>query len=215
MSRPVRQCLAWMAACFMMWPAAGLVSAAPAAAAAKAQLKDKMLDGTWIIDMDAWPEGPGRCSAYLPPGTRLRVQVLGPNRLALEEGRSNELGGLLTLLPAWPEGLCQTALGQQLGGGAACANEAAARQHAWRFDVDLTFEKLDAKAMAEVDQAFLREQGAKAGARTVLMVPKQSNVAWRLWLRHPDEMVAQCVMSGPGDDVQSVPMRWKRVAAGR
>ena len=146
-----------------------------------------MPDGTWIID-----SGRGRKAldgAALAAGLRLRVQTLGPP--GLEEGRGSRLGGLLTLLPVWPEGSVR-------------------RFQTWMAPLA---RQLD--GLAQPWPRWTRRSARAAGTPDRADGAKRSNgVAWRCGCAIRTKW-SLSVMSGPGDDVQSVCPCAGTVAAGR
>ena len=175
-----------------------------------------MPNGTWIIEATPPADALSLCDDYLPTGTRVRLSVQGPTRLAVEEARKDELGGTLGLLAPRSAALCRTGLGATTEFGTNLCKEGQLadddRTASVDFDATLTFSRLDKAGLDDVDNFFYTEQGAKVGAMFITVAPNYKTASWRLWMRKPDEMLAQCTAKLPGkNNFENFPLVWRRV----
>lgn len=172
--------------------------------------------GTWVIAAEPPAGAESVCDEHLPSGTRLRVHVDGPSRLAIEEDRHNELRGRLWLLGPHKPAICRTGLGSTTGFGVnVCTLELHPRPDLPRdveFDgLGVTFSRWSTKDAKASDNEFFAALGAKAGARFALLNLKDKGLGWTLWLKSANEMVSECMVKLPGkNNIDSFPMVWRR-----
>lgn len=165
-----------------------------------------MLNGRWTIDGPQPDAKLQQSSSCLPHGAIVQLQVLGPTRLAIEEGRSNELGGQLTLIPPFPNALCSSDLGTRVchGGRPIEPTEPAG------FDAKFVFFRWSRKQAEDPSNFFFAAQGAKRGAHFLLIIIADAAVELELWMRHHDELIGQCMMISPTAHTRSDAQIWRR-----
>lgn len=201
--------LATVAAAILLAPA----FAAPQRAAHPAP--HAMPNGTWIIEATPPADALSLCDDYLPTGTRVRLSVQGPTKLAVEESRKDELGGTFGLLAPRSAALCRTGVGAGTEFGTNLCKDGRLADDDSKasvdFDASLTFSRLDKAGLDDVDNFFYTEQGAKIGAMFVTVAPNYKTASWRLWMRKPGEMLAQCTAKLPGkNNFVNFPLVWRR-----
>lgn len=176
-----------------------------------------MLNGTWVIEAIPPADAVKVCRQFLPTGTAVQLQVEGASRQAIEEGKEDELGGTLSLLPPLSLTLCETGLGASTGFGTNfCAQGRVdwdAGQPVPFTDAIFALSRWDAEEARDPDNFFYSDAGAKAGSRFAHLILKDKGVEWQLWMKNANEMMARCIATLPGRrNVRSFPMVWKRVA---
>lgn len=155
------------------------------------------------------------CGEYLPEGTRVRLQVDGPGRLAIEEQRKDELAGRLVLLGPHGPGICRAGLGATTGFGVNLCDGTGQLRSGLPLqvtfdDLVLTLSRWSAADAKDPAQEFFASRGARPGARFALMTLKNKGIEWTVWLRSSSEMVSECIATFPGkNNVDSFPMVWK------
>jgi hypothetical protein len=176
--------------------------------------KNDMINGTWIIEATPPVNAVKLCDEYLPTSTRIRFQILGPTRLAVEEERTDELGGTVELIPPISAALCSVGLGQSTEFGSnLCSNgqPIVDDKKTVQFDADFTFFRLTNADLEDVDNLFFSEQGAHEGAKMVTVSVNYKAVQWNIWMRSINEMISECLVVLPGkNNVDSFPMIWRR-----
>lgn len=176
-----------------------------------------MPNGTWKIDASVPATAVEVCPEFLPSGTRIRLRTEGPTRLAIEEQRRDELGGVVTLLPPFSSLLCRTGIGRETGFGAnLCAGGTLPSDLRVPVEFDdavFVFSRLDAGGVADPDNEFFVDRGARRGARFATVFLRYKSVQWHLWVKSPNEMVSECLVHLPGkNNIDSIPMIWRREA---
>lgn len=176
--------------------------------------KAEMINGIWIIEATPPVNAVKLCDEYLPTGTRIRFQILGATRLAIEEQRADELGGNVELIPPISTTLCSVGLGQSTEfGNNLCRNGQLIvdDKKSISFDADFIFSRLSTSDLENIDNSFFQEQGAYGGAKMVTVSVNYKAVQWTIWLRNTNEMITECLVVLPGkNNVDSFPMIWRR-----
>ena len=208
----LRPCLVRALRCAL---AATALSAAAMAAQPPRQDTPKMPSGIWTVESKPPANAVSFCSGYLPPGTRVQIQVEGPTRRAVEEDIKNQLGVTLSLLPPLSPALCKLGIGEpfadtpRLCDGGSLAVDA--NQPLVFDDAVIDFRRLSVQDIASREHEFYTDLGAKRGSRFALMFLWQRAVDWDLWLQSPDRMVSECTVTLPGkNNIDSFPMVWRR-----
>ena len=138
----------------------------------------------------------------LTTGTAVQLQVEGASRQAIEEGKEDELGGTLSLLPPLSLTLCETGLGASTGFGTNfCAKGRVdwdAGQPVPFTDAIFALSRWDAEEARDPDNFFYSDAGAKAGSRFAHLILKDKGVEWQLWMKNANEMMARCIATLPG-----------------
>lgn len=173
-----------------------------------------VLNGIWTIESTPPKQFEDMTRDFLPPGTRIQLKLEGPTRIALEEEKTDELGGDFTLLPPFIQGICATPLGEENGFGShVCekgqiidpnrpvSNDAEFSFYRWSKPSDLD----------EVHNVFFVDQGAKLGAQFVLITLRYKGVSWKLWVRDRDTLVGRYVATLPSKDLNQQVQTWRRV----
>ena len=182
-------------------------------AGTRGTIKD-MINGIWIVETMSPINAVELCDEYLPTGTRIRFQILGPTRLAIEEQRVDELGGVVELAPPISSKLCGVGLGQTTVFGNNLCQSGQLRESdeiSGSFEADFVFSRMTKLDLESIDNIFFAEQGARVGANLVTVTVNYKAVQWDLWLRSTSEMVSECVFVLPGkNNIDSFPMIWRR-----
>jgi len=167
-----------------------------------------MLNGTWVIGKGATESvQKTRSDDFLPPGLRLQFKLLGPTRLAIEENRSDELGGELTFLPPIPNDICTSWFGKKLCKDGVVANPSQASS----FDAVFRFSRWTRKDPEQIDNQFFAEQGAKAGALVVDITFPPTGPEWTLWIEANDELLNTYIFTNSSGDKTQAPQPWHRL----
>jgi hypothetical protein len=176
-----------------------------------------MPQGTWTISHEPLPANVTKMSDdYLPNGTKLRFLAEGPTRLAVEEGRRDELGGRMILLPPISAALCGTGIGASSGFGENLCEGPRLKpavHNPFEFnDVIYNFSELSKQDITDFRYGFFVNAGAKPGAKLVDVTIKYKGVSWTLWLKSPGQMLSETTAYLPGkNNVVGVATRWQRV----
>ena len=172
-----------------------------------------MLNSTWIVETTTPGEAIELGNSFLPPGTRLQINIGGPTRLALDEGKTDELGGELILLPPFPQDICKTGLGGESGFGTnVCKDgQVADPNRSVSFEAKFIFESWKRKPDPYLsDNGFFIDQGAKPGAQFVNVCPLEKGVTWRLWIRDRDTLVGEYIATLPQKKLEAIIQTWRR-----
>jgi hypothetical protein len=196
--------------------AAALALPWPAVAAGTRSKKDDMPNGIWKISSTP-PQRPGKLGTeYLPDGTRVRLLFQGATANAMAEQRTDELFAMVGILPPWTPELCRTGVGAVTTFGAnlcdANGQPLAAKTPA-PADLEGTavFSRLTARQVADQDEIFFTDLGAKAGARLMTLTLKYKGVTWDFWIKSATVMISEAYLNGEKrSDVESFPMFWHR-----
>jgi hypothetical protein len=172
------------------------------------------MNGIWTVTTTPPTGTVSVCPEFLPSGTRVKLQVEGPTRQALEEQRNDELGGSLTLLAPLSPTLCAAGVGATTGFGLNVCEGPRLREpkaDALFDDASFTFSRWSDADAKDPAGEFFASRGARKNARFVQLVLKNKAVEWTLWLKSPREMVSECLAKFPGkNNVTSFPMIWRR-----
>jgi len=191
-------------------------------ATSKAQARTPELDptrmpnGTWIIETQAPLDALSVCDGFLPHGSKIRIDVEGPTRRAVEEDIKNQLGVTLTLLPPLSVGLCKLGVGEPVSyAKSLCADGKLQVDSASPFvfdDAVMDFSRLTKKDIVDRQLDFYTDRGAKLGSSFARLWLWQRSGEWNLWLQSRDRMISKCVVELPGkNNFDSFPMIWRRV----
>jgi hypothetical protein len=173
-----------------------------------------MLNGIWTIESSPPKEVAEMTSDFLPPKTRMQIKIEGPTRLAIEEGRRDELGGELILLPPFMPGICTTPLGEGNGSGAHVCEKGQIidPNRPVSNDAEFTFQRWNNQSDTEqLGGSFFLGQGAKPGAQFVLINLRYKGVTWELWVRDRDTLVGAYIATLPSKDTEQMVQIWRRV----
>ncbi|MEP6503279.1 MAG: hypothetical protein ABJD97_08125 [Betaproteobacteria bacterium] len=177
-----------------------------------------MPNGIWKI-ASTLPQRAGKPGTeYLPDGTRVRLLIQGATANAMAEQRTDELFAMVGVLPPWTPELCRTgvAVSTSFGANLCDANgQPLAPKDATPADLEATavFSRLSARQVADQDEIFFTDLGAKAGARLMTLTLKYKGVTWDFWLKSPTLMISEAYINGDKrSDVESFPMFWHREA---
>jgi len=179
----------------------------------------KMPNGTWIIETQAPADALSVCDGYLPHGSKVRIDVEGPTRRAVEEDIKDQLGVTLTLLPPLSVGLCNLGVGEQVSyAKSLCADGKLRVDPALPFvfdDAVMDFSRLTTKDIVDRQLEFYTDRGAKLGSAFARLWLWQRSGEWNLWLQAQDRMISKCVVELPGkNNFDSFPIIWRRVPGG-
>jgi hypothetical protein len=168
------------------------------------------LNGTWkIVTTLARREVSYMSEEYLPPGTRLQIEVKPPTSLALEEGRDNELQGTITLLPPYDREICSTVFSQDLvNSPTACRDgEIIDATESVSFNTEFSFERWNRRSKFKLYWA----RGMKPGAQLVEINPVYKGATWRLWIRDQDTLIGECLLTYQSKEADILIQIWRRV----
>jgi len=173
-----------------------------------------VLSGIWTIESTPPKEVAELTSEFLPPNTRVQINLAGPTRLAMEEGRKDELGGEFTLLPPFIQGICATPLGvdNAFGSSVCQKGQIIDPNRPVTNDAEFSFSRWSKPADSEeVSNVFFVDQGAKLGAQFVSITLRYKGVTWELWVRDKDTLVGRYIATLPSKDLEQVTQIWRRV----
>lgn len=180
--------------------------------------KDDMPNGIWKITSTP-PQRAGRLGTeYLPDGTRVRLLIQGATANSMAEQRTDELFAMVGVLPPWTPELCRTGVAAPTSFGANLCDangQPLVSKDPAPADLEGTavLSRLTARQVADQDEIFFTELGAKAGARLMTLTLKYKGVTWDFWLKSPGLMISEAYINGEKrSDVESFPMFWHRVA---
>jgi hypothetical protein len=174
------------------------------------------LDGIWTIESTPPKEVAEVTSEFLPPKTRVQINLEGPSRLAIEEGRKDEFGGEFTLLPPFIQGICATPLGEgnAFGSHVCEKGQITDPNRPVTNDAEFAFSRWSKPAdLEEIYNIFFVDQGAKLGAQFVLITLRYKGVSCELWLRDRDTLVGRYIVTLPSKDLEQQVQIWRRVKA--
>lgn len=174
--------------------------------------------GMWRIETQPPVGALKLCHGFLPNGTRVRLQVEGPTRRAIEEDIKNQLGVTITLLPPLAPSLCSLDIGRASPDAKPlCVDGKFAVDANLPFELDdaaFDFRRLTAKDISSRTMEFFTDRGAELGSPFALLWRWQRAGDWDLWLKSPDQMVSECIVKLPGkNNIDSFPMIWNREPA--
>jgi hypothetical protein len=166
-----------------------------------------MLNGTWIIGKDKTQSTKRKSDDYLPPGLQIQLKLLGPTRLAIDEDRTDELGGEVVLLPPFPEGICSTGLGARV-----CKNGLILHPGLpATFKAVFSFSRWTHKDAEDAEGSLFVDKGAKAGALFVDISVWEKGLEWSLWIQGRDQLLgAYLVYDSDDPGGEEVPQVWRR-----
>jgi hypothetical protein len=174
-----------------------------------------MMSGIWTIETSPSVEAADLPGEFLPPGTRVQLNIEGPTRLALEEGRRDELGGEFVLLPPFLPGICATPFGEGNAYGSHVCEKGQIidPKSPVSNDAEFSFERWEEKPDPEqTDNQFFIEQGAKRGAHFVIIYFRYKSASWRLWIRDPDTLIGYYFVTLPSKETELIVQFWRRAS---
>jgi hypothetical protein len=175
-----------------------------------------VLNNIWTIESAPPADMVESTGGFLPPGTKVQIKIAGPTRLAIEEGRTDELGGEIILLPPFPQNICTVGLGTEtiFGGNLCEKGQLKDPARPVSFDSQFVFERWEHPSDTEqLDNGFFVDQGAKLGAQFVLVNPLHKGVDWQLWVRDRDTLIGSYIATLRSKETERVVQIWRRVKA--
>ncbi|MBO0720104.1 MAG: hypothetical protein J2P41_04740 [Blastocatellia bacterium] len=172
-----------------------------------------MLSDIWVIETSPSFKAAELPAEFLPPGTRVQLELEGPTRLAAEEGRKDELRGEFILLPPFLAGICASPFGEGDGPGSQVCDKGQVKNPNGpvRNEAEFSFERWeDQPTPDEIDKQFFVEQGAKRGSHFLTIYFRYKGVTWNLWIRDPDTMIGYYYATLPSNESEQIVQIWRR-----
>ncbi len=164
-----------------------------------------MSEGVWTIDCQPLEPGDDPGVDFLPRGTVVGFHLRGPTRLAIEEDRADEIGGVVRLHPPLPDGLISGPLGRKLG---LTPTHPSARL--WlAFDATFIIWRWDAAAQDDPANIFFVEQGATVAAVFLTVLAPRIGVEWELWYQSPEKLLGHVLIDNKSGDTRSTSQIWR------
>jgi len=180
-----------------------------------ARIKYTDLNGIWKIETELpKKEVMYQEEEYLPPDTLLKLEIMPPDRLAIQEGKGNELEGSVTLLPPYTQEICKTVFSQELvNSPTACrGGEIVDPGNSVSFNADFVFDRWNSRMSRKgPNKLFYLVGGMKPGDQLVHIDAIYKGATWKLWIRDRDTMIGECLLQYNSKEADLLLQTWRRV----